>query len=222
MSAHYFCPKCGCQLTEGSNGVLYRPKVAPDSVAEDYLAGATSIQLTAKYNLPWKTIRSKLVLMGVEIRPKGMPTGNVLNGVRKTKADDRRKIGELHMRGVHHAEIGKSFNITRERVRQIVALLQLPPRSEAVTKRVAEKITAKAEEKVERAQMNRAQIEAASELWKNGEHHTVIGEVLGCATPHDTMQRITWLRKKHPRMFPYRRPNHWNRRVTSKSAKTPQ
>jgi hypothetical protein len=170
------------------------------------------MELVAKYKTSWFLLLQKLVALGIEIRRTGFAIGSPSHPDRKVDLKDYREIGRLHMRGVKHPEIGKRFGISRERVRQIVALVGLPVRLKTLRKQTQERLQAKAADRAEKTKIRRGMIAAASELWKQGAHWSVIADVMGwnCDTAAQFHSALGQLRQAvGTGRFPLRDPDHW-------------
>jgi hypothetical protein len=195
-----------------SKGLSKRASTIPDSVGYEYRSGIPGMELVAKYKTSWFLIRQKLLSLGIEIRPTGFAVGSPSHPDRKVDLKNYREIGRLHMRGMKHPEIGKRFGISRERVRQIVALIGLPVRSKTLRKQTQERLHAKAADRAEKAKIRRGMIAAASELWKRGANWAVIADVMGwnCYTAAQFHSALGQLRRAvGETRFPLRDPDHW-------------
>ncbi|MEI9895962.1 MAG: hypothetical protein WDN28_19355 [Chthoniobacter sp.] len=128
------------------------------------------------------------------------------------------EIVRLHAEGIVHPRIAEKYGITRERVRQIVALHDQVPRRTFQRKRRAETELREAAEARQRKAQREAKLKALSEAWKRGDSITVIAAAFGLRTPHAANALISYRRSRYPALFPLRKP--WVRGNRAPKAKT--
>jgi len=116
------------------------------------------------------------------------------------------EIVRLHNEGIVHPQIADHYGITRERVRQIVALHGQMPRRTYQRKRRAEYDLKKAAEARQRKAQREAKLQALAAAWKRGDSITVIATAFKLRTPHAANALISYRRKRFPTLFPLRKP----------------
>jgi uncharacterized protein (DUF433 family) len=188
-------------LTIGCRAILL-----PDCIGEEYAGGATTLALAMRYNTSAGHIVKKLASLGVRIRPPGNLAGD---GVRKVKQADVYDIVKRYRAGDTLQAIATSYGVTRERIRQIAFKAGEPPRLFARIESGIERAAQKRGEIENRRAAKLARAKMLSALWIAGEPLPVIAAAIKDGLPiHNAIQEIVRLRKKHPKLFPYRMPNH--------------
>src|SRR5687768_4986869 len=105
----------------------------PRTIVQEYEDGATLKQLAQKYSVCIGTIDRRLERFGCNKRNAGRQKGSKWpsgRGPRKLSDEDLTIILQLDAEGQTHSSIGRQFNVTRERIRQIIAERGLPTRRE--------------------------------------------------------------------------------------------
>jgi len=128
------------------------------------------------------------------------------------------EIVRLHVEGVVHPRIAEQYGITRERVRQIVAMYDQVPRRTFQRKRRAETELREAAERRQRKIQREAKLQALAAAWKRGDSITMIAAEFGLRTPHAANALISYRRSRYPALFPLRKP--WVRGNRAPKAKT--
>ncbi|MDR3402954.1 MAG: hypothetical protein P4L99_10695 [Chthoniobacter sp.] len=116
------------------------------------------------------------------------------------------EIVRLHVEGVVHPRIAEKYGITRERVRQIVALHNQVPRRTFQRKRRAEANLKEAADRRQRKIQREAKLQALSAAWMRGDSITQIAAQFGMRTPHAANALISYRRSRYPALFPLRKP----------------
>jgi transposase len=116
------------------------------------------------------------------------------------------EIVRMHTQGIVHPQIAEHYGITRERVRQIVANHDQEPRRVFQRRRRAENDARQAAESRQRKQKREARLHALSAAWKRGASISEIAEEFGISTPNAANALISYRRKRHPSLFPLRKP----------------
>lgn len=142
---------------------------------------------------------------------------------RKLTDSNIRAILEMDLKGYTLAQIGRKYGVSRERVRQLTMNAGHQPRRE----RIRARLEAEQHELMERFQKRQDRVLLISELWRRGATCGEIGQFLGLRPGIQGGRKTTvwgmgqsyigYLRKRYPKLFPYRRPNHW--RLTGKLGK---
>jgi uncharacterized protein (DUF433 family) len=135
--------------------------------------------------------------------------------VKKVKAKRGRKpqhtkrdldIVRMHKEGVVHPRIAEEYGITRERVRQIVAMHDQEPRRIFQRRRRAETNAKAAQDARQRKAKRDARLQALSAAWKRGASISEIADQFGIRTPNAANALISYRRKRYPALFPLRKP----------------
>jgi uncharacterized protein (DUF433 family) len=116
------------------------------------------------------------------------------------------EIVRMHVEGIVHPQIAEQYGITRERVRQIVAMHDQEPRRIFQRRRRAESDARQAAEARQRKQKRDARLQALSSAWKRGASISEIAEEFGIRTPNAANALISYRRKRYPALFPLRKP----------------
>lgn len=183
-------------------GYRYAWERLPDAVGAEYVAGATMEQVCLRHKTTAAQLRRKLVALGVEVRKAG-PRDGCANPRRKLSAEDVAVALEADLDDISHADIGRHFGVSRERIRQICALAGHRPRRERMDK--AETMR---EVRLARAQVREERLMALADAWRSGATLDEIATISG-TTSDRKYSVIAYLRRKRPDLFPYRSPNHW-------------
>jgi AraC-like DNA-binding protein len=194
------CPKCGASLSGP-----YQFQSLPNSVANEYAKGVAMVDIAKRHRCSGQNVRQKLLSLGATIRKAGNNAGGKRGGGRGQAKRDA-EIIRLHVAGVVHPRIAKRFGLTRERVRQIVAMHQQTPRRAMQRRRRAEDAVRRATEGRERQRKRQARLKALSLAWKRGDSIAEIAAAFGMRTPNAANSLISYRRKRHPALFPRRRP----------------
>ena len=135
--------------------------------------------------------------------------GKKVKGKRGRKPQHTKRdldIVRMHKDGVVHPRIAEQYGITRERVRQIVAMHELEPRRTFQRRRRAEHEAKAATEARQRKTKREARLQALSAAWKRGDSISKIASAFGIRTPNAANALISYRRKRHPALFPLRKP----------------
>lgn len=181
----------------------YRPRPAPPGIVAEYEAGASTLELAARHKSHPVQITKWIRAAGGTVRPRG--------GGQKSQFSTKRvqTILALNAAGKLTLEaIGKRFGITRERVRQICLKHGQEPRLGGIINGAVKKAQEKAAKAEAKKFEKQAAMKLASKLWLSGAHISECAEAMGIGG-HDLRTRLCQLRRHHPKMFPYRQPNHW-------------
>ena len=216
MKTTQFCHKCGhdlrrlktptrCPKCEASLKGSYKFQSLPNSVAQEYEKGTALADIARRRGCSSQNVRQKLLSLGASIRKAGNNAGGKRGGGRGQAKRDA-EIIRLHVSGVVHPQIAKRFDLTRERVRQIVAMHSQTPRRTMQRRRRAEEVVKRAAEARERQKKREARLRALSAAWKRGDSITEIAAAFGMRTPNAANSLISYRRKRHPALFPRRRP----------------
>jgi len=196
----------------------------PRSIAKEYRDGATVEEISIKYKVHAAAVRTALLSMGVKMRPPGTR----LDGKypRRTKLSDKQIEEILYTDQNHpeipHTQIGEFHGVSRERIRQICKAAGHATRRE----KYFPKYIIKHEQSVSRKLKYKRYIKRVSDAWKSGASLEDIeillyGDNSGPGIgDHKVMSRISYFRDKYGlKMFPYRRPDHWQVKTISERAK---
>jgi uncharacterized protein (DUF433 family) len=193
------CPKCGAPF----EGLEFRR--LPDSVADEYAKGLALTDIAAKHGSGTSSVRKKLLTLGVTIRKNGNNAGGKRGGGPEQAKRDS-DIIRMHVEGIVHPQIADKYGLTRERVRQIVAMYDQTPRRTMQRKRRAEEKVRSAAESRQRQAKREARLHALSAAWKRGDSISEIAEEFGLPNANAANSLISYRRKRHPALFPRRRP----------------
>lgn len=191
--------------TKHSPSFKYKWERLPDLIANEYNNGATLLELSFKYGTTPASVRLKLISLGVQMRNAG--SGKKPIGLDASQIEEILRLDNLNKMSL--SEIGKQFNVSRERIRQICLQAGHVSRRARMTKGVE-----RAEQLVARRAARKAQILRLSELFKKGLSLEEISAIVG---KRFLVADVSKYRKKFgTEMFPYRNPNHWNLNGTQK------
>jgi transposase-like protein len=201
------CPKCGISFER----LTPEFRRLPDSVVDEYAKGTGLSDIARKHGTTATYIRKKLVSLGTAIRKSGNNAGGKRGGG-KVQAKRDAEIIRMHVEGVVHPRIAERYGLTRERVRQIVAMYDQTPRRTMQRRRHAEDMARQAAEARERKIKREARLQALSTAWKRGDSISEIAAGFGLRTPNAANALISYRRKRYPALFPLRKPwVHGNR-----------
>jgi len=173
-----------------------------ETIAREYRAGVSASILALRYDLSPSKVYRMLEKLGVGRRNPGMPPG--------TRRPDRSKLSEKQvawllkqdLANTPHVEIARCVGVSPERVRQICAAANHPPRKPRCTKMSESRaaITARRQQRVDRVRL-------LSEAWKAGASMLEMAKLaeLKTVTRRHGAALIVRLRGSHPEAFPYRR-----------------
>ena len=116
------------------------------------------------------------------------------------------EIIRLHTKEIAHQRIADQYGLTRERVRQIVALHNQVPRRTVQRRRRAEARVREAAIARERKSKAEARLQALSAAWKRGDSIAEIAAAFGMRTPNAANALVSYRRKRYPALFPLRKP----------------
>ena len=167
------CPKCGASLKN-----RYKFQSLPNSVANEYAKGTALVDIAKRHGCSTQNVRQKLLSLGAAIRKAGNNAGGKRGGGRGQAKRDA-EIVRLHVAGVVHPRIAVRFGLTRERVRQIVAMHEQTPRRTMQRRRRAENVVKRAAETRERQKKRAARLQALSAAWKRGDSIAEIATAFG-------------------------------------------
>lgn len=132
----------------------------------------------------------------------------------KILAGDIPEILERFDSGETLDQIGKSFGVTRERIRQITVIFQRPARRQKIMQCAKEKRESLNKLRQEKWQRKMARLEAASKVWKRGGDSVEVARLLRPSIKkiERAVSVISIYRSQFPNLFPYRMPKHKNMR----------
>lgn len=114
-------------------------------------------------------------------------------------------------RNIPHAEIGKLFGVSRERIRQICELAGHPTRRKRQRERIASERAQLVSDRKDRRFLKKvtptAKTLERARLWQDGKTLREMAVILGQRI-ETVAVRVIQLRTRHPELFPYRRPEH--------------
>lgn len=192
-------------------------KRLPRSIIKEYKDGSTCYEIGIKHKCSHTAARTALVNWGVKMRPPGSMAPSRIHHAQKLSPKDIQKILDLDDQNLTHMEIGRRFNVTRERIRQIcLAAGHSTRRSRVIPKMLIkqEQINARKIRREEKA----AEI---SHAWKSGMSLKDLAVLISGRQTNISyaMNEIIRLREKYgAKWFPYRRPNHWQFRTSDEQA----
>ncbi len=178
-----------------------RAMTVPESVKAEYESGEAMSTLAVRYHTSIDMVKIRLHELGATIRKPGKCRLN---------ADEIGQILAMDAAGEKHAVIGREFNVSRERIRQIVTEHGRPAlwerRLGQAVANVQEAAAASAATELERGE----KMELSNRLWKEGRPIEDCAAVVG-KDPHYFRQfHINKYRKLGPEWFPYRRTDKIN------------
>jgi len=206
LATRYGCSVCTMQKWMKSQNAKKPKKFAliPDSIADEYRAGATVLMLSHAHKAPPIHITKRLIELGVEIRPAG-------GGYAKDKSDRYKDMVKRAAAGESFVSIGKSYGISRERARHIV----ITHGGQAYRKRkMAERKAREQEEETKALALAKERAKALEALAKEyaaGDTYEKIAQRRGC-TSRNIAVKIQRLRKYHPDLFPFRNDHSLDQR----------
>jgi hypothetical protein len=140
-------------------------------------------------------------------RPKGSGVGY---GIKLTRAQHE-EILRRDERDISHAEIGKLFGVSRERIRQICEAAGHPTRRERQQKEMEVRKRRRRNDLATKRKLKRltptANTIKISELWNQGKTIREIAAVMGVKTSSMAVWTVR-LRNRFPALIPYRRAEH--------------
>ena len=148
--------------------------------------------------------------------------GKKVKGKRGRKPQHTKRdidIVRMHKDGVVHPRIAEQYGITRERVRQIVAMHDQEPRRIFQRRRRKENEAKAAVEARQRKAKREARLQALSAAWKRGDSISEIADQFGIRTPNAANALISYRRKRYPALFPLRKPWVHGSRSSKKKTK---
>lgn len=175
----------------------------PRSIIKEYAAGNSALEIGIKHGVDPQSARKALLNFGVKMRPPG---GGRQFRPNCLSREEITKILQMDNLDIPHADIGKRFNVTRERIRQICLEAGHKTRRE----RIIPKLYINLEKRIARQQAREKEIQEISRMWKAGMSFSDLAKFMGYQNYVAASGKISFLRKEYGKeMFPYRREQHW-------------
>jgi len=195
-------------------------KKLPRSIAKEYLNGASVLEISVKHNTHTDAVRRALRAMNVQMRPPGTLAPGQIKHNQKLTDDKIQQILDIDQNQpeIPHIQIAAFFGVSRERIRQICkAAGRITRREKYLPKAIFRQEAIKA-----RKLVRKQRAKDVSKAWKEGmsiQNISILmyGKIKSSAY---VMSRITYFRDRYGlKMFPYRRPSHWQLLTLDERAK---